>query len=106
MKQMRKPKKANPFTNLVLSEEEKLLEQAAAAGEFVETPNFVDTKAMLEEAATQYLELHTAKPITIRINQFDLIKVKAKAKNKQIPYQTLLGSLIHEYAEGKQDLKL
>ncbi len=59
---------------------------------------------MLNEAASRYIELHTSKPITIRINQLDLIKIKAKAKNQQIPYQTLLGALLHDFAEGRKEL--
>ncbi len=103
---MKKLKVSDPFVNLILDKEEESLETAFGKGEFEEDPHFVDTKTMLEEAAKDYLELHTAKPITIRVNQFDLIKVKARAKRKQIPYQTLLGSLIHQYAEGKQDVNL
>jgi predicted DNA binding CopG/RHH family protein len=98
---MKKQINKNPFDNLVLDEEEKLLEEAFERGEYEDAPDFENTKKMLEEAATRYLELNTAKPITIRINQLDLIKVKVKAKSKQIPYQTLIGSLIHQYAEGK-----
>jgi len=36
----------------------------------------------------------------------NLIKVKAKAIDKNIPYQTLLGSLIHHHAEDKKDFSL
>ncbi|HSX10085.1 MAG TPA: hypothetical protein VLF93_08080, partial [Candidatus Saccharimonadales bacterium] len=63
-------------------------------------------KVMLEEAASRYLELHNSKPVTLRINQLDLIKIKAKAKRKQIPYQTLLGALLHDFAEGKRELSI
>lgn len=99
-------KKSRPLNKFVLSDEERLIEQALEAGDFRAEPSFAKTKAMLEEAAAQHLELHTAKPITIRINQLDLIRVKARAKSKQIPYQTLLGSLIHQFAEGEHDLSL
>ena len=103
---MKKTTANNVFTTIILDEEEKSLETAFDNGEFEEDPDFLNTKTMLEEAAKNYLKLNTAKPITIRVNQFDLIKVKARAKRKQIPYQTLLGSLIHQYAEGKQDVSL
>src|SRR5438445_2595077 len=103
---MKKQKKTNPFDNLILDEEEQALESALEKGEFEEDPHFIDTKAMLEEAAANYVELNTAKPITIRVNQFDLIQLKARAKHKHIPYQTLLGSLIHQYAEGKKEFGL
>lgn len=96
----------DPFANLVLDEQEKLLEEALEKGEFEENPHFEDTKKMLQEAASRYLQLHNSKPVTLRINQLDLIKIKAKAKRKQIPYQTLLGALLHDFAEGKRELSL
>jgi predicted DNA binding CopG/RHH family protein len=96
---MKKRNNFNPFDNLVLDKEEKLLEESLEKGEYEEADNIEETKMMLQEAASRYLELNKSKPITIRINQLDLIKIKAKAKRKQIPYQTLLGSLIHEFAD-------
>lgn len=103
---MKKINSTNPFANLVLDEEEKLIEQALKRGEFESDPHFETTKKMLQEAASRHLELHNSKPITIRIKQLDLIKIKAKAKRKQIPYQTLLGALLHDFAEGKRELVL
>jgi predicted DNA binding CopG/RHH family protein len=103
---MKKRINNNPFANLVLDEEEKLVEQALERDEFEKNPHFEDTKNMLEEAASRYLELHNSKPVTLRINQLDLIKIKAKAKRKQIPYQTLLGVLLHAFAEGEKELSL
>ncbi len=98
--------KTDPFKNLVLDEEEQLIEQALEKGEYVSSPNFEETKKMLQEAATRYIELNTAKPITVRVNQLALIKLKARAKAKNIPYQTLLGVLINEYVEGNMKLSL
>lgn len=103
---MKKQLKNDLFTNLILDEEEQALEAAFERGEYEEDSQLENTKKMLKEAASRYIELNASKPITIRINQLDLVKVKAKAKLKQIPYQTLLGSLIHQYAEGKRNLSL
>lgn len=103
---MKKRNNTNPFTDLILDGEEKMLEQALEKDEFEEAKDLEDTKRMLQEAASQYLSLHNSKPITLRVNQLDLIKIKAKAKRKQIPYQTLLGALLHEFAEGKRELNL
>jgi predicted DNA binding CopG/RHH family protein len=103
---MNKSHNNDPFANLVLDEEEKLIEQALETGAFEENPQFEDTKKMLQEAASRYLELHKSKPVTLRINQLDLIKIKAKAKRKNIPYQTLLGALLHEFAEGEKELSI
>lgn len=103
---MKKRKSNNPFDNLVLDEEERSLEEALERGEFERDDNLQATKAMLEEAASRYLELNNSKPVTIRIKQLDLIRIKAKAKRQQIPYQTLLGALLHDFAEGKRELSL
>lgn len=103
---MKKRNDNNPFANLVLDEEEKLLEESLEKGEFEESPYFENTKKILQEAASQYQELHNSKPVTLRINQLDLIKIKAKAKRKHIPYQTLLGALLHDFAEGNRELSL
>ena len=103
---MKKRNNSSHFANLVLDEEEKLIEQSLEKGEFEENPHFENTREMLEEAASRYLELHNSKPVTLRINQLDLIKIKAKAKRKQVPYQTLLGALLHDFAEGKRELSL
>lgn len=61
---------------------------------------------MLEEAAERHHQLNTSKPITLRINQLDLIKIKAKAKRNNIPYQTLLGAVVHDFAEDRVEDKV
>lgn len=96
----------DPFSDLVLDDEEQLLEAAFAKGEFEEASDLNDTKKMLKEAAERHRQLNTSKPITLRINQLDLIKIKAKAKRNNIPYQTLLGAVVHDFAEGRKELKI
>ncbi len=41
------------------------------------------------------------KSINIRISENDLNKIKEKAVETGIPYQTLIGSVLHQYAEDK-----
>ena len=96
----------DPFSDLALDEEEQLLEAALAHDEFEEASALKDTKKMLEEAATRHRQLNTSRPITLRINQLDLIKIKAKAKRNNIPYQTLLGVVVHDFAEDRKELKI
>lgn len=96
----------NPFTDLTLDDEERELEATLERGEFKEDPDFQVTKKQLEAAAGQYRQLNTSKPVTLRINQLDLIKIKAKAKRSNIPYQTLLGAVLHDFAEGKRELSI
>ncbi|MFZ1721383.1 MAG: hypothetical protein WAU07_02650 [Microgenomates group bacterium] len=94
------------FDQQLLDHEEQLIEEALESGEFESVDNLKETKNVLADAARRYKELNTSKPITIRVNQLDLIKVKAKAKAKNIPYQTLLGSLIRDFAEGDYTLEI
>ena len=39
--------------------------------------------------------------ISIRVNEKDLRKVKSKAIEVGVPYQTLINMIIHQYAENK-----
>jgi len=40
------------------------------------------------------------KPITTRLPEHDLARLKARALELGIPYQTLLASIVHRYLEG------
>ncbi|MCL2480289.1 MAG: CopG family antitoxin [Spirochaetaceae bacterium] len=41
------------------------------------------------------------KNINIRISEYDIEKVKQRAREEGIPYQTLISSIIHKYIVGK-----
>ena len=41
------------------------------------------------------------KNINIRISAYDIEKVKERAAEEGIPYQTLISSIIHKYITGK-----
>lgn len=101
-----KIKKINPTKNIILDEFEQEIEDSIGRGEFVSTPNFEETKKMFQEAAKNFRELRETKSITLRVKQGDLIKVKAKAIRNKLPYQTLIGILIHKYAEGETKITL
>jgi len=102
------PKKPvnDPFTNLQLTAEEQALEHALANQEYESHPDLAQTDAMLREAAVQYRILQSSKPVTIRLNQLDLIKIKAKAKRHDLPYQTLISAIIHDYAQEKSFVQI
>jgi predicted DNA binding CopG/RHH family protein len=99
-----KSKIKDPFGGLVLDDEEQAIEDAIERGEYVEVPDFESSKKMIEEAARRHLSLNTTKPITLRVKQTDLIKIKAKAKRHNIPYQTLLSAVLHDFADEKREL--
>ena len=50
--------------------------------------------------------LSKSKHISIRLSEKDLHKLKVKAIENGIPYQTLVGALIHQYTEDKINLSL
>ena len=96
----------DPFNNLNLDEEELEIESALERGEFEQVPDFANRNQEIELSARLNRQLRTSKPVTLRINQLDLIKIKAKAKRSNIPYQTLLGAVLHDFAEDKKEIKL
>jgi predicted DNA binding CopG/RHH family protein len=84
-----------------LTNQEKRIEKALEKGKFVKTPDFKQTKKMFKEAVENFRELTKTKRITIRVKNEDLIKVKARARRNNVPYQTLLNALIRQFVEGK-----
>jgi len=40
--------------------------------------------------------------ISLRLPKEDLAAIKAKAADEGMPYQTLIGSLVHKYGHGKK----
>ncbi|OQW79934.1 MAG: hypothetical protein BVN35_00695 [Proteobacteria bacterium ST_bin11] len=40
------------------------------------------------------------KPVNLRILESDLAKLKSQALQQGIPYQTLIGSILHRYVNG------
>lgn len=42
--------------------------------------------------------LQKTKNVNIRISEKDLVKIKSRAAEKGIPYQTLMTSVIHQYS--------
>ncbi|MDD5373072.1 MAG: hypothetical protein PHO62_06565 [Sulfurimonas sp.] len=55
--------------------------------------------ALARKAAKEYLS--KSKNITIRLSIGDVTTIKNKAQETGIPYQTIISSLVHQYATGK-----
>lgn len=96
----------NPFKNLKLDKEELEIEAALSRGEYRPVKNLAATKKLFQAAARNHNILQKSKRITIRVNYLDLLRVKAKAKQDSIPYQTLLGVLIHRYAADEARIQI
>lgn len=102
-----KNKQINKVTNFTPSDNyEKELEEFLNKGDYRRVEDLKETKKMFQNAVKLYKELQGTKRITLRVNKEDLIKVKAKAKTNGIPYQTLLNTLIRQYAQGHSRLEL
>ena len=96
-------KKLDPFENLVLDKEEQELERAFTAGEYQSVPNGREQIEHYKEMAQRTLAKN--KSITLRINAIDLERLKCKALEKGLPYQTMLGSVIHQLVtDGSAEL--
>jgi predicted DNA binding CopG/RHH family protein len=86
-----------------LDDEEREMIQAAEAAMEAGTLKSELTparKAELVEAARQTLN-PPKKQISARLFERDIIKLKARAAELGIPYQTLLTSIVHQYVEGR-----
>ncbi|MBI2009870.1 MAG: hypothetical protein HYS86_01695 [Candidatus Chisholmbacteria bacterium] len=87
-----------------LDKYEQELEKFLSVGKFKSTPNLAKTKKFFEQAVKNHDELQKSKPVTLRLNQKDLLKIKAKAKQHHIPYQRLISALVHQFAEEKRKI--
>lgn len=78
-----------------LTKEEEEILKAVEAGEFKRVKNFKQAKKDALEAAKNTLKKN--KNINLRISEKDLLKLKAKAIEEGLPYQTLASSILHKY---------
>ena len=77
----------------------ELLEAVEKAAYLQRVENFEDELLEAKMAAKNYL--NKTKNINIRIPEFDMLMLKRKSAELNIPYQTILSSLIHQYVSGK-----
>ena len=81
-----------------LDKDEKELAKSLEKEEWVSDLNKKEKKQY--EAYARY-SLNKHKRINIRMTERDLKKIRAKAIEEGIPYQSLISMLIHKYNEGK-----
>lgn len=75
-------------------EEEEIL-KAFEEGKLVRIKDFAKEKKLLEEAARNSAK--KTKNINLRVTEKTFLKLKAKAIEEGIPYQTLASSILHKY---------
>jgi len=81
-----------------LNKEEKEILEAYEKGVFKSVPNVKKKIARYREYAKSTLLKN--KRINIRISERDLVHIQRKAVEEGLPYQTLISSLLHKYANG------
>ncbi len=85
----------NPFKNLKLDQEEKEITKAVELGRVRVVPDLKKEINRFRKMAKYTLD--KTKNINIRISERNLMRLKAKAIEEGIPYQTLVASIIHKY---------
>lgn len=81
-----------------LDPEEKELLEEFEKGNFKQVKNFEKAKREAVEAARNTLS--KTKNINIRLSEKVLFKLRARAAEEGIPYQTLASSVLHKYANN------
>jgi predicted DNA binding CopG/RHH family protein len=79
-----------------LTEEEQKLLEEVERGEWVPVKN--QAKARREAMEVARNTLNKTRNINIRLSERDLAKLKRKAAEEGIPYQTLASSILHKAA--------
>ena len=80
----------------ILDQEEQQLLEEFERGEWKSVKNFAKEKKRFEAIARN--TLNKTRNINIRLSEKDLHKIKVKAAEDGIPYQTLVGSVLHRFA--------
>jgi predicted DNA binding CopG/RHH family protein len=76
-----------------------LLDAVEQTSTFERVENFEDELLEAKMASKNFL--NKTKNINIRIPEFDMLMLKRKSAELNIPYQTILSSLIHQYVTEK-----
>ncbi len=80
---------------IILDKEELALEKEIEKGQWKSVPNLEDKIKKYQKYARATLNKN--KKINIRISDWDYEKIKIKAVQEGLPYQTLISSIIHKY---------
>ena len=82
-----------------LDKEEAALEKEIENGEWVAVP---DLENEINKTRVQaHHSLNKNKKINLRLSDWDYTKIKIKAVQEGLPYQTMISGLIHKYVTGQ-----
>lgn len=87
-----------------LTKEEQQILKDVEAGKYVAVENLSDVLKIDQVVATNTIAKN--KTITIKLNQVDLLKIKAKAIKNGMPYQTMISTILHQFSTGKIQIAL
>jgi predicted DNA binding CopG/RHH family protein len=79
--------------------ETELINDVAQAESLEPADRLEDEVEEARDAARSYLT--KTRNINIRLSEYDLFCLKRKSAKNNIPYQTILASVIHQYVTGK-----
>ncbi len=79
-----------------LSQEEQQILDDVEQGEFASVGNLEEEQKRFQLVAKE--SLGKTKNINIRLSEKALLKIKAKAAENGLPYQTLVSSVLHRFA--------
>lgn len=82
-----------------LTKEEKTILKDVESGKYKPVKNLHQEIARYQQYARNTLS--KSRTINIRLSEPDLQKMKSLAVEKGLPYQTFIGSLLHQYSSGK-----
>jgi predicted DNA binding CopG/RHH family protein len=82
-----------------MNKEEKDIQKSLESGKWQTVKNIQKFKKRLKTAAKN--TLLKDQRMNIRIAKRDLDKLKVKALEEGLPYQTLVSSVLHKYVSGK-----
>ena len=92
--------------NFIYDNEELALLDEIENGEWQDAPLSDKEKKEYAQSAAYIKSLHEKRQTTIRFAVSDLAIIKARAKELGIGYQNLIQALVHNYAQGKSELRL
>ena len=77
-----------------LTKEERQWESWITSGKAKRIANFEEVKKALTASARAKTKL-----VSIRVRENDLLRLRERASEEGLPYQTLINSLIHKYVQ-------
>ncbi len=87
---------------LRLTKYEKELRNSIEKGEWKTIPNRdVEIKKSVNAALTQIKSMKKDARVSLRLNTLDIELIRDKAAKAGLPYQTLIASIIHQYATNQ-----